>query len=620
MRWFATLWTVAAGFGVLAGAAQGQGRFEDTVVKRMLGKDYDGAKVVAVKGGSIVTVQLKTHEVKTLVSFKSGSPLGPAARPCWSPDGRQVLYVSNGQAHVVSSGGGGSRAISAQAGSVRGATWWTDPGTKELCVVLATSGAAPAAPAATGGGAARPGAAMPPPAGSPATFLYRLKSGKQAKLLDFACTGGMSRDGAYIGHAGRACAIVDLKKKKVHRINRGRPGSDASMSPDNTSRLLFLPAGGETLSVRNRYDREVWRLAKLRGSGRWRGPRWSNHTRFCIATADFDGTNVLVPVKISDRKAVALRGIAGSWSLPDLWLPSPAATVRGPIDHLVLIRLNHYKEKVAKAKDYSPIIAELKRNPDPEASKIVAALESHGRNLLSRGRYASDALASQAIYRDLATRYSRHEIGAQARRTLGSAEFRTELVAAPKAVRFEALRKRLHKPPGKEVKENFYDEAYSARNRAVLVRMVGLVNELRQMNAGTKAYERARYYAGRYGLPKSTSLPGNERLTVTATVTALSAVPSPEQIAPAKDAVIYVRYRVEDVTAGKYSGRELVAVHWAVRFGRTAPAAKFRLGQLHDLSLDLFDAHPELEKVTASRDANNHDLAPYWALSAKVVR
>ena len=627
MRQSWTAWAIAAALVWASGAAWGQGGYEDIAVKRLLGSDYEGAKIVAVRGNQIVTVDLKTRKIKTLVSFDSKLGLGAQARPTWSPDGSQVLYAAGGKAMVVAAAGGSPRGVLGDLQGVRDPLWWTDPATKELCIIYAARAAAPTPPVPARGppGVRAPDSGTGAPARgrtSIATFLHRLKSGQTTLLIDAACTGGLSRNGTHVGHAGTPCAIVDLKTRKVYRLNRGQPAPEVSMSPDDTCRLMVLPEVGTTVSVRNRHDRETWRLVRPGGSTRWFSPRWSNHADFCTATAGFDETMAMVLVKISTRQSVVLRGLEGSWSRPHLWLPSAAGvrTVTGPIDHLVLVRLNHYKEKVAKAKNYSAIIAELKRNPDTEAAMIVTALEAYGKGLISKARHAPDALTGQAIYRDASTRFSGHDVGRQARETLGSPAFRLELAAATKAARFEALRTRLHKPPGETVKANFYDGAYMARNRATLVEMVTLVSQLRRLHGATRAYQRARYYAERLGLPTSTSEAGNHQIRVIATVKALSPVPAPQHVLPAKDALVYVRYRVTHVSSGTYGKGELVVVHWAVRNGRATAAAKFTVGQRHNLTLDLFDTHAELEKITTSADANDPDLPPYWAISAQPLR
>lgn len=595
MRQAWTVWTVAAGLGIMAASAWGQAGYEDAAIKRLLGKDYEGAKIVAIRSGQLVTVQLKTRKKRPLPTSTDDSALSGVPTPYWSPDGAEVLFAQEGAALATPAVGGIPRTVLAQTTGASAPLWWTDPATKDVCVVYTTAAG---------------------------TFLHRPKADAPTKLSDLSAGGGISRDGTHVGQAGKQCFMVDVKKNKTYRVNRGRPAAAGSMSPDDTYRLMMVAAAASTLTIRNRFDRETWRLPKPRGSAGWSAPRWSNHADFCTAVADFDGTPVMVLIKVSTKKTVVLRGFEGKWANPQLWLPSAAGaqTVQGPIDHLVLVRLNHYKRRVALAKDYSPIIAELKTNPDTEAAMIVEALEKYGQDMLSRARYAVDAGKSQVVYRDLAAKFSRHDIGKQALQTLASPQFRSELAASPIAAQFEALRKRLHRPHGSNASTSFYDEAFMARNRPALVAMVKVMSRLKKMHGGTQTYQRARYYAGQYGLPTTTGEPNNKTISVIAEVRAVSPVPTPEQVLPEKDAVVYVRYRVQRVTEGKYSSHELIGVHWAVRFGRAMPAAKFTVGQQHVLKLDMFDAHPELAKITASNGANNVDLAPYWALTTRVVR
>jgi len=594
MRQAWTLWTIVASLGIVAASAYGASGYEDTAIKRLLGKDYDGAKLVAVQGGQLVTVQLKTRKTTPLKATTDDSALTGMTAPSWSPNGAEVLFALKGAALAAPAAGGAPRTVLPATAGARATMWWTDPGTKDVCVVYATSAG---------------------------TFIQRPKADAPAKLSDTAAGAGISRDGTTLAQAGTTCFMVDVKKNKTYPINRGRPAVTGSMSPDDTYRLMMVAAPGTSLTIRNRYDREIWKLAKPRGATAWTAPRWSNHADFCTATVTVDGKPVIVLIKVSTKQTVLLRGFEGAWADSQLWLPSAAnQTLRSPIDHLVLERLNDYKAKVARAKDYSPIIAELKANPDAEATLIVETLDKYGRDMLTRARYAVDAAKSQVIYRDMAARYARHPVGDAARRTLASPQFRSELTASPMAARFEALRARLHRPHGDTVRQNFYDETFMARNRPVLVAMVKLMSQLKRMHGGTRTYQQAKYHADQYGLPTSTSEPGNKTLSVIATVRAVSPIPTPVEILPEKDALLYVRYRVQRVVEGKYSNYELIGVHWAVRFGRATPAAKFAVGEQHVLKLDMLDAHPELAKTHASNAANNVDLAPYWALTTRVVR
>ena len=106
MRQSWTALAIAASVGMLADTAWGQSTFEDTAIRRLLGKDYEGAKIAAVQDKRIVTVELKTRKIRVLASLDSSSSLSGGPRPCWSPDGTQVLYVRGGKAYVVPAAGG----------------------------------------------------------------------------------------------------------------------------------------------------------------------------------------------------------------------------------------------------------------------------------------------------------------------------------------------------------------------------------------------------------------------------------------------------------------------------------------------------------------------------------
>ena len=69
--------------------------------------------------------------------------------------------------------------------------------------------------------------------------------------------------------------------------------------------------------------------------------------------------------------------------------------------------------------------------------------------------------------------------------------------------------------------------------------------------------------------------------------------------------------------AGRYDGGHIIVVHWGMRDRRPAPAASWRPGLRRRLTLDLFDAHPELIIVAAAQEADDPALVPYWALGAE---
>jgi hypothetical protein len=83
------------------------------------------------------------------------------------------------------------------------------------------------------------------------------------------------------------------------------------------------------------------------------------------------------------------------------------------------------------------------------------------------------------------------------------------------------------------------------------------------------------------------------------------------------DLVTYVRHKADKVLSGRCGLKRLVAVHWGFRGKKLLPAAKCRGGMRHKLTLDLFDAHAELESVNAATDADDIRLPPYRVLAVE---
>jgi hypothetical protein len=171
--------------------------------------------------------------------------------------------------------------------------------------------------------------------------------------------------------------------------------------------------------------------------------------------------------------------------------------------------------------------------------------------------------------------------------------------------------------PVQGVRERFDEPAYFERNQPTLVQLVRLAARLRQQYPASALSREAAAVVERYGLPQETSEAGNEQLTVVAVIEQTSRVPSAAQIAPYRDALTYIRYRVERVVAGGYSGDHLLVVHWGMRDAKPTLAAEWQAGLRQRLIVDLFGAHPELWRVTAAQDADELTLTPYWALSAE---
>ncbi len=279
-------------------------------VRKLLGADFEDAGIVAIRNGHIVTVRLADGKVSTLAKFPKAKRFAGLNRPWWSPDGKEILYSFNAGAFVMNADGTGRRRILKKEPKVFEPVWWIDPAGGERCIVFKT----------TNGkhwykrGRSGPGK----------TYLYRSKTGKKTKLADFPCDGGLSLDGTHLGEAYGGCLMVDIPAGKVHVLYNGKQACNASMSPDNTYRLMHLYLPHKHVGIRNKFDKELWRIGCPRGSKELQDPRWSNHPNFCMATARFKDGFKMVLVRIDTKDTVVLETLGSGWSVPHLFLASAA--------------------------------------------------------------------------------------------------------------------------------------------------------------------------------------------------------------------------------------------------------------------------------------------------------
>jgi len=575
-------------------------------LRQMLGRDLDGAKILATRDLGVVFIDLKTRRVTKIASFPKARRFQGLSRPDLSADAREVIFSYGGRCYIANSNGSGKRRVLNRE-QVYSPSFWDDPKTGERCIVYKTS---------EGKHWYRKGRKVG------ATWLFRPRSRRKTKLADFPMDGGLSPDGTHLGEAYGGCLIKDLRANKMYVLYGGKQACNASMSPDNTYRIMHLYLPHSWFGIRDKFDREHWKIRNPKGSSEWQTPRWSNHPNFCMATAKFRNEYRLVVVQIDTRQTVVLHEMGGGWGVPKLWLPSAArgtALNAGPIAHLKLQKLGSYKARLATAENYMPIMLELGNRREAEAKTIIEALEKYGRAQLKAALQTEDPLDALARYREIAARFRSHSIGDLAKAIMNSAPFKKEVEAARKLKALLRLAERLHPVAG--AKARFDDRAYFARNRAILVQMVGAAAEIQQRFPETLAGRKAKSVATRYALPISTSKSGNERLVVVATIEQPSRVPSYKQVGHTyTECVTFIRYRIDRVISGSCRAKKIMVVHWGMRNKKRTPAAFWKRGTRQRLTLDLFDAHKELEGINKAEDADDPDLTPYWALKVSPAR
>jgi hypothetical protein len=104
-----------------------------------------------------------------------------------------------------------------------------------------------------------------------------------------------------------------------------------------------------------------------------------------------------------------------------------------------------------------------------------------------------------------------------------------------------------------------------------------------------------------------------DRVVVEARVLGAGAVPTPESIAPYRHALVVSRYQVVNVVEGQ-PDTELAVAQWAIRDARVLPNATKRVGDIHRLTLERYEAHPELEGERLIQGGDVANLPLYYEI------
>ena len=114
-------------------------------------------------------------------------------------------------------------------------------------------------------------------------------------------------------------------------------------------------------------------------------------------------------------------------------------------------------------------------------------------------------------------------------------------------------------------------------------------------------------------LPSSRTGADAEAAVLVGTVTLVSTVPDPRRVAY-KECLTFITYRIETVEGGSLPDKKLLAVFWGMRDRKLQPAARFRPGQRHRLTVRPFADMPKLARVMQADDTEEFELTPYWVI------
>ncbi|MBA4386869.1 MAG: hypothetical protein C0404_02740 [Verrucomicrobia bacterium] len=113
---------------------------------------------------------------------------------------------------------------------------------------------------------------------------------------------------------------------------------------------------------------------------------------------------------------------------------------------------------------------------------------------------------------------------------------------------------------------------------------------------------------------ESFALPDAARVELKGRLAAKTAIPSLKTIAPYTQALVVYVYDVVEVKSGKLAARKILVAHWGVRNAKPVSRER-KLGDVFDLKVERYEAHPELEGERVVSDVGDAGAALYYEVT-----
>jgi len=107
------------------------------------------------------------------------------------------------------------------------------------------------------------------------------------------------------------------------------------------------------------------------------------------------------------------------------------------------------------------------------------------------------------------------------------------------------------------------------------------------------------------------------RVVVTATRTGVTATPDPAALAPYRRALAAHAYTVDRVHAGELDAKAIAAAHWTVLDAERTADAAAEAGERVRLTLEPYDAHPQLESERLLMELDDLELPLYLVVESE---
>jgi hypothetical protein len=105
---------------------------------------------------------------------------------------------------------------------------------------------------------------------------------------------------------------------------------------------------------------------------------------------------------------------------------------------------------------------------------------------------------------------------------------------------------------------------------------------------------------------------GAGRLVLNVRVKRPGTIPNPQSILPYRHGLVVSEFDVMDVIQGTYPEKEIRVAQWAIRDSKVLPGARKIAGAAFTLTVERYDAHPELEGERLLSDSEKSTLPLYY--------
>ena len=102
------------------------------------------------------------------------------------------------------------------------------------------------------------------------------------------------------------------------------------------------------------------------------------------------------------------------------------------------------------------------------------------------------------------------------------------------------------------------------------------------------------------------------RVVVQGRLRDVTAIPTPESIEPYRHALVVNGYEIVEVIEGNYDAEKIMVAQWAIRERQVLSTARRQQGTVYQMTLELFDDHPELEGERLVMDSDDFNLRLYY--------